>query len=136
MFSNQNNNQLLGQAKKITEGKGLFGWLTKLFIGKNNLSQMNGMVNMAQDQMEYSQMQQQILMTGEMATATVLSVEDTGMTLNDNPVIKISLKVKPKVGLAFEETIKTMVSRIAIPRAHDEINVKFNPSNSKQIAIV
>src|SRR5688572_1926766 len=58
----------LNKAKKISEGKGFVGWLTKLFMGKNFTDQMQRGVNTAQQAIDNSQMQQQLMQYGTPAT--------------------------------------------------------------------
>ncbi len=123
------------KAKKMTQGKGLFGWLIKLFVGKNSLSSLNSTLNIAQQQLQNVQSQQQIRLTGTKAKATVLKIEDTGMLLNHNPVVNLTVRVSPESGEAFEKTFQTVVSKIAIPRINDLISISYNPSNPEEIAL-
>jgi hypothetical protein len=69
------------------------------------------------------------------ATAEVLSVADTGATVNMNPVVELKLNVISSYGQTFETTARTMVSRIAVPRIDDKINIKYNPADPTQIFV-
>ena len=52
---------------------------------------------------------------GVNATGQVVSVKDTGMTINDNPRVVLTLQVTPADGSpAFQVTKKQTVSRVAI----------------------
>lgn len=54
---------------------------------------------------------------GEPAEAEILRVWDTGMTLNDDPVIGMEVEVRPLDGERYRAIVpKSVVSRIAIPR--------------------
>ena len=67
---------------------------------------------------------------GVTAQAQVLSVHDTGMTVNNNPRIKITLAVSPTDGsAAFQVSTKQTVSRVAIPRAGDVYMVRYDPED-------
>jgi len=63
-------------------------------------------------------------------------VQDTGSTVNMNPVVVIQMKVTPAAGAPFDLTTQTMVSRIAVPRAGDKIKIKYNPANPQQVAVL
>jgi hypothetical protein len=58
--------------------------------------------------------QSKILKTGETATANILEVSDTGMTVNENPVVKLKLKVQRKSGSPYEVFTKTLISRLQV----------------------
>jgi hypothetical protein len=67
---------------------------------------------------------------GVNATGQVVSVKDTGMTINDNPRIVLTLEVTPADGSgAFQVTKKQTVSRVAIPRAGDAFVVRYDPGD-------
>jgi hypothetical protein len=57
--------------------------------------------------------------------AEVLSIADTGMTINDNPRVKMTLRVTPQDGAPFEIQTKATVSRINIPRVGDRFRVQY-----------
>jgi hypothetical protein len=56
-----------------------------------------------------------ILSEGVQARAVVLSVADTGMTINDNPRVKLTLQVQPEGQAPFQAEKKVTVSRVSIP---------------------
>jgi hypothetical protein len=66
----------------------------------------------------------------------VLSVADTGATINMNPVVELKLKVTPTAGPDFETATRTMVSRIAVPRKGDKLSIKYNPIDTTQIFVL
>jgi hypothetical protein len=73
---------------------------------------------------------------GSEAKATILAMSDTGVTINKNPYVKLRLRVEP-IGLAAYETeVKTIISRIAIPRPGDSIRVKFDPDKPEDVIVV
>lgn len=78
----------------------------------------------------------QLMKTGEKAVAVVLSVQDTGITMNDiYPCVRMELEIKPISRSPYKATVEAMVSRISIPRVGDQIPVLFNPNNLQEIAI-
>jgi hypothetical protein len=78
-----------------------------------------------------------LAMSGLEASAEVLGIEDTGALINMNPVVKLTLKVAPPMGMpGFETTGQTMVSKIAIPRKGDTIKIKYNPANPQEFVVM
>jgi len=127
--------EALDDASKVLN-KGLMGGLTKAFMGKDFVEQANDAIGMANQTLDSTAIAQQLAETGADATAEVLSIQDTGATVNMNPVVVLTLKVKPAKGEEFQTAAQLMVSRIAVPRAGDKIKIKYNPENPSQIAIV
>jgi hypothetical protein len=70
-----------------------------------------------------------ILENGAQAQAVVVDVQDTGMTINDNPRVKLTLQVQPEGAAPFQATKKTTVSRVAIPSIGDTFFVRYDPSD-------
>ncbi|MCC6865900.1 MAG: hypothetical protein IT280_07035 [Ignavibacteria bacterium] len=121
----------LEQADK-TINSGLTGFFTKAFVGKESLDQINHSLDVAKQYTDSGNLSQ----TGMPATADVLSIEDTGALVNYNPVVKMKLNITPQFGPAFEQMVEIAVSKIAIPRVGDKINIKYNPANTSQVLVV
>ena len=81
--------------------------------------------------------QSKILKAGEPATATILEVSDTGMTINENPVVKLKLKVQRKSGSPYEAEAKTLISRLQVGsfQPGQKLNVKVDPEHPENIAV-
>jgi len=116
--------------------KGLSGGLAKAFMGKDFVNQANSAIQQGNQAIDSIQAAQQVAQTGADAAAEVVSITDTGATVNMNPVVVLVLKVTPAAGAEFQTAAQVMVPRIAIPRAGDKIKIKYNPANPSQIAIV
>ena len=125
----------LDNAKK-TMNSGITGGLTKAFMGKEFVNDMNSAMDQGQSALDGLQQQQWLAQNGLDGTADVVMVQDTGATVNMNPVVMIQMKVTPVAGMPFDVTTQTMVSRIAVPRAGDKIKIKYNPANPQQVAIL
>lgn len=72
-----------------------------------------------------------LMSTGSKGVGTVVGVQDTGMTVNDNPRIKMVFRVEPLDGgpvLDLEKT--TTVSRVEIPRQGDRYPVWYDPQDA------
>jgi hypothetical protein len=74
-----------------------------------------------------------ILSEGIQARAIVINVQDTGMTINDNPRVKLTLQVQPEGDVPFEATKKATVSRVAIPSIGDEYVVRYDPAKKDEV---
>ena len=70
------------------------------------------------------------------AAAKVLTIQDTGQLVNFDPVVVMQLDVTPQMGVPFQTTVKSIVSKIAIPRVGDTINIKYSPADPTKIIIV
>ena len=64
----------------------------------------------------------------------MLSVDDTGVTVNDNPRVKITVLAEP-VGAPTFQVVKTVtVSRLSIPRQGDPVAVFYIPGEPPEKA--
>ena len=125
----------LDNAKK-TMNSGITGGLTKAFMGKDFVNNMNSAMDQGQAALDGLQQQQWLAQNGLDATAEVVMVQDTGATVNMNPVVLLQMKVTPVAGAPFDVTTQTMVSRISVPRTGDKIKIKYNPANPQQVAVL
>jgi len=74
-----------------------------------------------------------ILEQGTQATAVVVNVQDTGMTVNNNPRVKLTLQVQPDGELPFQVEKKTTVSRVSIPSIGDQFIVRYDPNDKSNV---
>jgi len=75
--------------------------------------------------------------TGIPGKATITAVADTGVTINNNPQVKLTLELKNSFGQRYTTTCRTLVSRIN-PFAYQpgmEIPVKIDPKNENNVVI-
>jgi hypothetical protein len=78
---------------------------------------------------------EELFTTGAKGAGTVVQVQDTGMTVNDNPRIKMTFRVEPLDGSPGFDTEKTTtVSRVQIPRQGDRYPVWYDPQDSSKWA--
>ena len=79
---------------------------------------------------------QRLEQAGVNAPAEVVSVRDTGVTVNQNPRVALTFQVSPTDGSApFEVSTKRTVSRVAIPRAGDAFVVRYDPEDPENFVI-
>lgn len=75
--------------------------------------------------------------TGIPGKATVLEVKDTGVTINNNPQVKLLLEIRNSFGQKYTASCRTLVSRIN-PFAFQpgmEVQVKIDPKNEQNVVI-
>lgn len=75
--------------------------------------------------------------TGEPAQAKILEIWDSGMTLNNDPVVWFLLEVHPENGDAFQAKTKCPISRLDVPRFQPGavVPVRFDPKNPTHVGL-
>jgi hypothetical protein len=69
---------------------------------------------------------QELMTSGSKAVGTVVTVQDTGMTINNNPRVKLTFRIEPLDGSsAFEAEKTATVPRISIPRQGERYPVWY-----------
>ena len=121
---------------KKSLNSGLTGFMTKTFMGQGFVDKMSGVMDMGANAMAGQQDRLKLIQTGQDGTGDILSVQDTGGTVNNNPIVRIQMTVTPATGAAYEVNMQTMVPRIAVPRVGDKVKVKYDAENPQQVAIV
>jgi hypothetical protein len=80
---------------------------------------------------------QRLDQAGVNAQAVVVSIRDTGMTVNNNPRIALTFQVTPADGTGpFEVQTKKTVSRVTIPRPGDMFMVRYDPDDHDNFELV
>ena len=59
----------------------------------------------------------------------VMSVDDTGMTVGDNPSVRFTVRAEPPGEAPFTIVKTAVVSRVKIPRVGDRCTVYYDPTN-------
>ena len=76
--------------------------------------------------------------TGVAAEATIVKIWDTGMTVNDDPVIGMEVQVYPAEGETWRATIpKSLISRLDIPQFQpgQTVHVRFDPQDKSRVGL-
>ena len=78
-----------------------------------------------------------MLAHGLPATAIIRSVSDTGATVNENPVVRLTLEVQPPSGRSFEASVEKLVSRLQVHQLAPgaQVAVKYDPG-TQRVALV
>lgn len=72
------------------------------------------------------------------ADAVVVEIWDTGVTVNNDPVVGFVLDVTPADGRpAFQAKTRALVSRLAVPRVQPgaRLRVMFDPKDTTRVAL-
>lgn len=74
---------------------------------------------------------------GVPAMATVVRIWDTGVTVNNDPVVGFVLDVKPADQPSFQAEARALVSRLAVPRVQPgaRLGVMFDPKDTRRVAL-
>lgn len=75
--------------------------------------------------------------TGIPGKAVVIDIKDTGVTINNNPQVKLTLEIKNSFGQKYTTTCRTLVSRINpyVFSTGMEVPVKIDPKDEKNVII-
>lgn len=71
----------------------------------------------------------EITFLGVRAPGVVAALDDTGFTVNNNPRITVTIDVTPATSEAFRTADTMVVSRLALPRLGDAVDVRFDPAD-------
>ena len=74
---------------------------------------------------------------GQPAEALVIGIQDTGMTLNDDPIVAFHLEVRPSSGAPYEVRTRGRVGRLDVPRIQPGavLPVSVDPADPAKVAI-
>lgn len=76
-----------------------------------------------------------LVQTGSKGVGTVIAVQDTGMTVNDNPRVKMVFRVEPLDGSpAFDAEKTKTVSRVQVPRQGERYPVWYDAADQSSWA--
>ena len=89
------------------------------------------------DSMTGAELSRELQKTGQPATATITRISDTGMTVNDDPVVLLDLEVHPETGPAFAARTKCLISRLDVPQFQPgcQIPVRYDPADHTRVGI-
>jgi hypothetical protein len=78
-----------------------------------------------------------LIKTGVSAPATIIGAEDTGVTMNDSPQVRLRLQVTPADRPPFQAVATTFVGRLQVglivPGA--SVMVKYDPADITKVAV-
>lgn len=110
-------------AEDIAEGRGFMGRMTKAFMGSEFTDSMKqGMAALNAPE----QFAALVASGVPVEIATVVSVQDTGMTINDNPSVVLVVDHDGR-----QQALTTLVSRLEIPRGGDRVRLARDPQTTQ-----
>lgn len=79
----------------------------------------------------------QLLVSGTPGQATVTALNATGMMVNYNPVVDITLEVRPMDRSSYTANARTVIPSFKMAQVQPgmDVGVKHNPANPSQIAV-
>ncbi len=79
----------------------------------------------------------QLLANGVPAQARIVSANQTGMFVNNNPQVAFQLEVQPQAGSPYPVQMTSVVQMVALPRIQPgmTVGVKIDPNNPNRLAI-
>jgi Short C-terminal domain len=75
------------------------------------------------------QHRQQLLRSGTPGDATITDIQDTGGSINGNPMVRITCRIAASGQQPIEVTKVMAVSRLSIPAVGEVRSVRFDPNN-------
>ena len=78
-----------------------------------------------------------LLATGESALAIILAADDTGVTVNDSPQVRLTLEVRPDRMQPYQAQTTLLVGRLQIGMLTPgmPVRVKFDPADPSRVAV-
>jgi hypothetical protein len=75
--------------------------------------------------------------TGNPAQAEILKIWDTGMTLNDDPVVGFRLKVRPTDQPEYEAETKIRIPRLEVSQFQPGavVDVRIDPADPQRVSL-
>ena len=78
-----------------------------------------------------------IRQVGTPAEALVLAIRDTGMTINNDPVVAFSLEVRPAGGRPYQAETRGRIGRLDVPQIQPGavLPVSIDPGDPRKVAL-
>ncbi|MGW3950213.1 hypothetical protein ACWEKM_04425 [Streptomyces sp. NPDC004752] len=109
-------------ADQVADGKGFYGRATRAFLGKEDFAKVQQTIGAYRSGQDV----QQLLATGAPTVpAVVVSIGNTGRLVNFDPVVDLVLQPS---GATDRITLRTVVSKLRIPRTGDQVLLIADPS--------
>ena len=81
---------------------------------------------------------EEIFLKGQKAEAIILSIQETGLYINNLPQLKVQMQVKPERGRNFVTEVNQVLPDMNIGslQTGSKIMVRYNPFNRKQVVLL
>lgn len=111
----QRQEDAMKMAENIGQGKGFVGKMSKAVMGNEFADQVAQATSSMKDAQHAASLRAQGVPT---ETVTVLAIQDTGQSINDNPHVVLTVDVA-----GAPTALATLVSRLEIPRVGEQVLV-------------
>ncbi|MDQ1034475.1 hypothetical protein QFZ75_000891 [Streptomyces sp. V3I8] len=111
-------------AEQVAGGKGFYGRMTRATLGAEDYAQLQRSIGAYNSG---ATVQRLLAMGVPTIPAAVVSISDTGKLVNFDPVVDLVLRLTG--GTADPITLRTIVSKLRIPRAGDQVLLIADPAN-------
>ncbi|MFI8434543.1 hypothetical protein ACIGJO_12475 [Streptomyces sp. NPDC079020] len=113
-------------ANKVASGKGFYGRTTRAFVGGEDFARLQESVGAYNTGLTAQQL---IAMGVPPVPAVVVSIADTGKLVNFEPVVELVVDLVPQPsGVAGRIELQTIVSKLRIPRAGEQVLMVADPA--------
>jgi hypothetical protein len=123
------------RATHTAEWRTRFGWVMRLFTGPSR-ADVCADLNQVEAHLNHAKWQRQLLVTGQPAHAIIRARRETGDVVNRTPVVAFDLDVHADGHPAWRVTVTTPVPKLAMPDVNDVIEVRYNPENRQEVALL
>jgi hypothetical protein len=110
--------------------------IARLFMGGSTQAEVCASLNEAEANLNHAKWQRQMLASGQCANAIVRGVRDTGALVHFKHVIALDLDVHADGHPAWQVTVTLPLAKLALPHVNDVIEVRYNPENQQEVALV
>lgn len=107
---------------QVAGGKGFYGRATRAFLGAEDFGRLQQSVGAYHSGVDVRRL---LAMGAPTVSAVVVSIDDTGKSVNSDPVV--DLVVQPAGG-TDQVTLQTIVSKLRIPRTGDQVLLLSDPA--------
>ncbi|CAN5836323.1 hypothetical protein BH11BAC4_BH11BAC4_24370 [soil metagenome] len=115
--------------------QGLVEKFSKLFIRQDPAEKPVFAPVMKEDSQFYKRLVE-LVGTGVRTKATVLYISETGIRINQDPVVSITVRFYNSKNKMQEIAAKTVVSKIAVPQAADIISIAYSACYPDIVAVL
>jgi hypothetical protein len=122
LFGNRGSREERGLeiANKVASGKGFYGRMTKAFVGADDFGRIQGAVGALNTGIDVQAM---VAMGVPTVPATVVSIEDTGQLVNNDPIVDLVVQLADE----HRTALRTIVSKLRIPRVGEAVQLIADP---------
>jgi hypothetical protein len=79
---------------------------------------------------------QSVIRSGRKGQATIIDMQDTGTTINQNPLVHFTLQVDPIDGPSFEAETEKIVPRLLVPHFQPGLRVPVRYDSKAKRAVI